>query len=100
MFKYLTLGFKIDEIKNLEGFNQPDYIKIDVDGIEHMILEGGISTLKKVSSVLIEINDDFTVQKNNCEKILKNAGLSFVNKTRTSPLDSKTPNIFNQIWIR
>jgi two-component system OmpR family sensor kinase len=37
---------------------KPNYMKIDVDGIEHLILEGCESILKTVNSVLIEINDD------------------------------------------
>ena len=33
---------------------QPDYIKMDVDGIEHLILKGGISILDKVKGLLVE----------------------------------------------
>ena len=38
----------------------PDYIKIDVDGIEHKIIEGCNKILKnkKLSSLLIEINEN------------------------------------------
>ena len=37
----------------------PDHIKIDVDGIEHLILEGGNRVLnnKKIKSFSIEINE-------------------------------------------
>ena len=43
----------------------PDYIKIDVDGIEHLILRGGDKLFfsKKIKSVLIEINENFENQK-------------------------------------
>ena len=37
----------------------PDYIKIDVDGIEHYILKGSEKVINNAKSVLIEINDDF-----------------------------------------
>ena len=49
----------------------PDYIKIDVDGIEHLILEGGKETLKnkKIKSILIEINENFEDQKNRLIKL-------------------------------
>jgi FkbM family methyltransferase len=35
---------------------KPDHIKIDVDGFEHLVIQGAICTLDKVKSVLIEIN--------------------------------------------
>ena len=49
---------------NSEIIKKPDYIKIDVDGIEHLILEGA-SLLKNLSNIeiLIEINDNFIEQK-------------------------------------
>ena len=48
----------------------PNYIKIDVDGIEHLILEGAGNYLKskKIKSLSIEINENFYSQFN---KILK-----------------------------
>lgn len=33
-----------------------DYIKMDVDGLEHVVVSGGMATIKKAKSVLIEIN--------------------------------------------
>ncbi len=39
------------------GFARPDYIKIDVDGLEHLVVSGGDRILTEgVKSVLIEIN--------------------------------------------
>ena len=99
-FKYLALGMKADDFLKLEGFIQPDYIKIDVDGIEHLILSKACEILLNVKSVLVEINEDFTEQLVKSDKILKKAGLNLKSKNRTSPLTSKTPNVFNQIWIR
>ena len=44
-------------------------IKIDVDGIEHLILEGANKYLtnKKIKSIIVEINENFKEQH---EKIL------------------------------
>lgn len=55
-FKYNTISLTLDEF--LKNFNklQPDYLKIDVDGIETQILKGGSKVLEKVKSVLIESN--------------------------------------------
>ena len=38
----------------------PDHIKIDVDGIEHKIIQGGSKTLNnpQLKSILIEINSN------------------------------------------
>ena len=45
-FKYSTISFSLDEF--LKNFNElkPDYLKIDVDGIETKILKGGTKYLK------------------------------------------------------
>ena len=44
-----------EAIKNIK-IDQPNYIKMDVDGIEHLILKGASNTLKNVESILIEVN--------------------------------------------
>tara|TARA_B100000214_G_scaffold268728_1_gene199393 strand:- start:1545 stop:2255 length:711 start_codon:yes stop_codon:yes gene_type:complete len=35
---------------------QPDYIKIDVDGFEDKVVEGGMNVFKKAESILIEVD--------------------------------------------
>ena len=56
--KYKIFGTTIDTMINNNYLEIPDYIKIDVDGIEHLILEGGNKMFhsNKIKSVLIEIN--------------------------------------------
>ena len=61
-FEYNVFGFKIDDIYEKLGLENPDHIKIDVDGIEHIILSGADNLLSKVKSVHVEINDDFIEQ--------------------------------------
>ena len=75
----------------------PDYIKIDVDGIEHYILKGSEKVINNAKSVLIEINDDFKEQKIESEKYLKNAGFKCFKKILS---ESSKHKIFNQIWIK
>lgn len=56
-FKYSTISFSLDEF--LKNFNElkPDYLKIDVDGIETKILKGGTKILENhVKSILIKSN--------------------------------------------
>ena len=54
-------------------FEIPNYIKIDVDGIEHLILEGAEMFLKdkKVKSILVEINENYVEQKKNIKSYEK-----------------------------
>lgn len=56
VLKYNTISLTLDEF--LKNFNKlkPDYLKIDVDGIESQILKGGSKVLENVKSVLIESN--------------------------------------------
>ena len=55
---YEVETYKIDTLAAKLGV--PNYIKIDVDGIEWKILQGGIATLASVDvkSVLVEVNKD------------------------------------------
>lgn len=95
VFEYKTLGISMFNAVGLLHIPEPDYIKIDVDGIEHFILRGGIEVLSKVNGVLIEINDAFRDQAEESVRILENAGLSLHRKC-----DLGVPNQFNQWWIR
>ena len=94
-FEYTIAGVTADKIVELLSTPKPDYIKIDVDGIEHLILEGCENILKTVNSVLIEINDGFERQSNDSEKYLLQAGLVLKEK-----FDLKAGNQYNQLWVR
>ena len=50
-----AIGMSIDELV-ARGLPQPTHIKIDVDGLEHLVLEGAREILDKVQSVLVEVN--------------------------------------------
>ena len=69
VFTYKTLGMSGNDLVQKLKIDKPNYIKIDVDGIEHLILEGGLKFLKKdeIRSLSIEINENFVEQ---CEKVL------------------------------
>ena len=100
-FIFNTFGIKIDQAVSLLKIKSPDYIKLDVDGIEHIILQGGEEVLKKVKGILIEINDDFSEQANIAKKLLQKAGLQFKHKKQSElHKNSVFKNTFNQIWVR
>ncbi|MHA8054516.1 FkbM family methyltransferase [Aquirufa nivalisilvae] len=103
VFEFSVMGITIDYAKAKLDLPQPDYIKMDVDGIEHFILSGGIEVLNSVKGVIIEVNDDFKDQADNCFKLLSSAGLVLQNKKHSDLFegeDSLFKNCFNQIWIR
>lgn len=52
-------AYKIDELVKHPGVEFPNYIKLDVDGIERLILEGGRDSLKdkRVRSLMCEVTE-------------------------------------------
>lgn len=102
-FQYKTLGMKMDCLATMLKLEQPDYIKMDVDGLEHMILSGGPNIIKKSKQLLIEINDNFLQQKNQAASILSGLGFKLALKTHSELIAKSTSGFdqsFNQIWIR
>jgi len=95
IFEYQTMGMTMDEATQLLNIPPPRFIKIDVDGIEHLILRGGTETLKNVESVMVEIDDDFTDQAEETARHLRNAGLTLLRKC-----GGDAGNQYNQWWVR
>ena len=95
IFEYQTIGVSMNEAVSLLQLPPPDFLKIDVDGIEHFILRGGRDVLSQVKGVLIEINDDFANQSEEAARHLRDAGLTLDRKCDFTP-----PNLYNQWWRR
>jgi FkbM family methyltransferase len=103
VFEFRTMGLTMDLAAELLAIPQPEYIKIDVDGLEHFILKGGTAVLRNVRQVLIEVNDDFREQAEECEVLLKQAGLIMKDKRQSEMIAASTTGFqsaFNQIWVR
>jgi hypothetical protein len=101
VFEFKTVGMSMDDAVSLLRLPAPDYVKIDVDGIEHLILRGGEAVLRKVRGVLIEVNDEFDEQASSCADCLKRAGLTLAEKAHSPMVDSGAfRSVFNQIWTR
>lgn len=105
--RYSLFGTSINYLLSNKFVEVPDYIKIDVDGIEHLILEGADKYLdnEKIKSILVEVNENYKVQfesiinlmkKKNFNKIEKRQGES-ESKLRSDSNFSKT---FNYIFKR
>jgi FkbM family methyltransferase len=86
-FEYNVLGTTIDEAVSKLKLPVPQHIKIDVDGIEPLILAGGAQTLMQVESVSVEV-PTYRGANERVSELLSQAGLKLV-------LDSG-----NQIWRR
>jgi len=102
VFRFTTLGVPIDDVVRYLGIPAPTYIKLDVDGIEHLILRGGTNTLSKTQEILIEVNDDFTALSVECAEMLRAAGLQLREKRQGVGMGAKGifQNTYNQIWCR
>lgn len=95
VFEYQIIGLSMTEATTLLRIPQPDFVKMDVDGIEHYILRGGGNVLSKVKGILVEINDCFEEQIEESVRCLKEAGLTLHKK---SVLGHST--CYNQWWVR
>ena len=94
-FIYNTIGFDLDHLVEVTKIPFPEYVKIDVDGLEHFIIGGAQNVIKKAKSVLIEINDNFEEQRSTSEKFMTDLGFKLVQKVHTESLEQPT---FNQLW--
>lgn len=102
LFEFTSVSMSMDNATELLHLPKPDYIKLDVDGIEHLILKNGVVILKGVEGVLVEVNEDFKVQADNVKNYLSSSGLILKEKRHAAMLegDKRSGNTYNQIWIR
>lgn len=103
VFEIPTIGLSMIDAVELLKIPQPDYIKMDVDGIEHLILKGGLPILSKARGVIIEINDQFASQASEADLYLQQAGFSLKEKRHADYFDTVTTAArytYNQIWVK
>lgn len=99
-FSFNTFGISLDMAHEIFKLPKPKYLKIDVDGIEHLILQGGLSILHYASEVLVEINEGFIEQSDNSFRILTEAGFKIDRTGEYVHPDNDSGMICNQIWIK
>ena len=75
---------------------------MDVDGIENLIFKGKSRVLQNGKGFLIEINDDFHEQADQCQSLLTEMGLVLKEKHHSAGIATSTSrfqNTYNQIWV-
>ena len=102
--KYNLLGATMNYFIENSILDIPDYIKIDVDGIEHLILEGGdkFLTNQKVKSLSIEINENFKEQYEKVLNLMEKNKFKILHKKHNEDLfkNNKFNRTYNYIFIR
>ena len=97
--KYKILGTTINSILNNKISKCPNYVKIDVDGIEHLILSKANNLLKNkdLKSILIEINENYKRQLNSVLKIMKKNKFKLLSKEQSNL--NNTPLKFKNTYL-
>ena len=85
----LFRSYNLDDLIRLLKLPSPRYLKIDVDGIENLILRGCQEAFKTIESILVENDSQNKNSESEIYSILKKA-----NFERTSF------NTENQIWVK
>lgn len=100
---YSLLGLSGDSLVATTGIPCPNHIKIDVDGIEHVVLAGmkGILKMPDVKSCLIEANDAYREQVDGITQIMQECGFVLKEKKHSELFSTgKYSSVYNQIWVR
>ena len=102
--RYTIFGTNINYLIKNNILSIPNYIKIDVDGIEHLILEGANNYLDnpEIKSMSIEINENFKDQFNNVLKIMDKSNFKIKHKKQASLSSNpeKFSKTFNYIFAK
>lgn len=102
--KYKILGTSMDYLIENKILEIPNYIKIDVDGIEHLILKGGRTFLKdkRIKSVQVEMNEIFKDQYEEVMNIMKISNFRLKRKEHNDEMEksSKFNKIYNFVFLK
>lgn len=65
-----SIAISLDTLIGMQMIPQPDHIKIDVDGFEHLVIKGAKNTIKNVKSILVEVNTNLHLHKEMINSLL------------------------------
>lgn len=102
---YTILGMTADKLVSSQWVSGiPKLIKIDVDGIEHLILKGAVSILSAPAcqSIFVEVDDNFEKQAAWIRDILTDCGFYLAEKVRSAHMQWLPPfdRVYHQIWVK
>ena len=99
---YKIYGTTINYLLNNNILAIPNYIKIDVDGIEHLILRGASKYLKNpnIKSLSIELNENFKEQIDSAFNIMKENNFNFKHKKHAASTLNVYKDIYNYVFER
>ena len=100
--RYSILGLRADYLIKNNFCKNPNYIKIDVDGNEYLILKGLGKYLlnKNLHEILIEIDENRIKQKKKILTILKKSGFVCYKKVDNNFNKQINENTFNYFFKR
>jgi len=95
------IAYSIDDFLSTFYIPFPNYVKIDVDGIEHQIILGAQKTLsdKRLFSILIEL-DNGRIDYSQTIRIIENAGFRMISKHQISQDPVKGSELANYIFSK
>ncbi len=103
-YKNSILGMSGDDISSMlpNELAKPNYIKIDVDNIEHKIITGLGDVLKdpNLKSVLVEMDFEWIEKRNIIENILSNNGFTNLPEDRELTVETPDCTTYNYIFRR
>jgi FkbM family methyltransferase len=99
-FRQGVMSFSIDSLIEDFKFEIPQFIKIDVDGLEHSIIKGAARTFskKKVKKVLVELEENEQRQLKETIDIFLKSG--FVIESKVPASLEEDFGIFNYVFSR
>ena len=101
---YRLYGTSIDYLFINKIYRAPNYLKIDVDGIEDKILQGGIKVLldSNLKSISVELNENFKSQFEKVKELMKHYKFKFKQKKHADFYDNdkKFSKVYNYIFER
>lgn len=102
-FRQAMIGFSLDDF--VARFNPlfPTHLKIDVDGIEAKIVEGGMKTLSdpRLKSVSIELDIKRTSEESHVSGLLAQCGLELRQRKHSDLIEhSEYASSYNYLFVR
>ena len=102
-YRQSCFGLTIDDFISQYNLSTPNYIKIDVDGIELLIIKGGGDTFldQSLQSVLIEVNENKKSETDDICAFMKRCGFKEATKRHPPDFDDAYYKpFFNYIFER